>query len=197
MKRLTSLCLSIVFVLTLVSTGFSLTLVGLTANPFVDPSYTANSTSGFVDYTAFLITTNPAVPNPAPFNFLQLQFFDPIFSSFSFTGIVSAPGSWSGSFIGPLLQLSGTPAGAGTSVTFRVNYTLKQGAFDPTLINGLSPWSSFSPWSQNFLAIGTDGSFAAGSGQLVPEPTTLLLLGSGLFGFGLAGRILKKYKKTA
>ncbi|MFQ5753372.1 MAG: PEP-CTERM sorting domain-containing protein [bacterium] len=194
MKRLILLALALTFIFP--SQSLSLTFVSVSANPFADPTYIfSTSTSGFVEYTA---TVTGALPPTDSFTSLELFFggsfsppFSPIFTSATFGSILSDPtGTWGlTSFSGGILKIGGSGLTVGQSVKFKVSYTLSNPA-------GAGPlgWASVSPWSQNFSAFSSSGGVSPGSSGLAPEPGTLILLGSGLVGFGIAAQIRRRKK---
>jgi hypothetical protein len=200
MKRVKFFLPTLLLSLAFAAQGFAYSFVSLYTNPFVDPSYDfGTSTTGYVEYTAVM---TGAVPPGDTFTGLELFFggvfsppFSPIFKSavFDISGFVSNPGGWSlTSFSDGVLKIGGSGLSVGQAVVFRVTYEL----FNPAGAGPLG-WSSADPWSQNFAANSALGNSSPGSAQLVPEPGTVLLLGSGLFGLGLVKRFRQRRKMQA
>ncbi len=135
-------------------------------------------------------------------NFLSLEFEGDVFASVD-TFNVTTPGDWVSVMVtsssGNQYRLSGgaTTLGAGESLYITARVTVYDWAL--TDVSGPSgEWSEGQLWAQSWSVSGTSipiGSLAYtptdGGSTAVPEPGTLLLLGSGLIGLGILRRRLK------
>ena len=136
--------------------------------------------SFIVDYSA----------GDAEMSYLSLEFENDVFESVS-NPFNYEPGDWANSLTnsagsGYILSFAGTTIGIGEQLSFMVNVVMYADSLtDSSLWNEGQVWAQ--SWSANDTLNGSDG----GSTAPVPEPATMLLLGTGLI--GLAGFGRKKF----
>ena len=89
--------------------------------------------------------------------------------------------SSSGSFY--TLSAAGSPLGVGDSLSFAVDVLLYSAALSDSTL-----WNEGQVWGQSWMARDTLGGGDGGSTAPVPEPGTMILLGTGLVGLASLGR---------
>jgi hypothetical protein len=167
------------------------TIIGLGSNaqayPILGSVHVTNpdSLTGTANYTFFNVDNPQTSFN---LNTLLLTFEGDVFN-LGATSVVSSslPTGWGVTTLGAgnfeiefVGGLPGIPEGG--ALTFDVNYTLLD-------IASSLYWDEGGAWEQSFVAIGSSFPFlAGGSTSPAPEPTSLLLLGSGLAALGFFGR---------
>ncbi len=134
----------------------------------------------------------------AEMNFLSLEFGNGVFESVDSLTFVQ-PTDWSvdemNSASGSIYELAsaGTTIGLGESLKFTVDVIMYNAAFTDS-----SLWQEGQIWAQSWLSGDTwpgGGDGGSTSSVPVPEPTTILLLGSGLL--GLVGYNRKRFSKKS
>ncbi len=132
----------------------------------------------------------------ASMSFLTLEFENDVFTDGAILGIASPSSSWSnvGFFDGPTIHyefFSGADGDIGLGDSLRINANVT--IFDLALTDG-SLWNEGGVWEQSFS--GTSAPFGTfGGSTAVPEPGTLLLLGSGLLSVGFWGMRKKERRR--
>jgi hypothetical protein len=166
-------------------------ILNIYTSAYLGVGYDINTTTqGTVEYTiGHYGNSNVAL------NYYQLYFDSSTFTSFALLGAYSSTGAnlsslfdFDSNYIWSDGNLNLAP---GASIILQVSYTLPGGA------STLSWNNEGGAWQQGFVGQGSGGpsGFSGGSSSLAPEPGTILLLGSGLLGLGLARRYLLRSKQ--
>lgn len=149
------------------------------------------STLSGVEYTFYVDTADLN----AKMDYLSLEFENDVFTNvFNFTFV--NPTNWmdlqltsSGSSIYEITN-AGDTIGVGEYLQFTVDVTMYNTAFTDS-----SLWDEGQVWGQSWLSGDTLGGGDGGSTSPVPEPSTILLVGTGLLGMIAFGR--KRFNKKA
>ena len=198
MKKIFGIVLAAICVFAFSAPSYALLIANI--NPNWGGSYTGNSLTGTARVDIFTdFDFDKAILNVGTSNGFVVA------SSFSTLGIITPTSGWSitsptGTGATINLKNTGTPATQHLAFTFdfTLTKTLNQMAAD--VAAGTAVWSDFfssnDPWSLNgSVTLGTL-SPASFSTNFVPEPATLILLGTGLLGAGVLNRKKRKGEKV-
>lgn len=127
----------------------------------------------------------------AEMNFLSLEFENDVFNSTS-TAFSYEPTDWTTSFLnstdsGYILSYAGSTAGSTIGVGEQLSFMVNAVMYTDALTDS-SLWTEGQVWAQSWFAMDTMVGGDGGSTAPVPEPATMLLLGSGLIGLAGVGR---------
>jgi hypothetical protein len=164
---------------------------------FVDPTAASltdlgDGTSAITNLVYFFSVTRSY--SGALMDYISLEFESSVFKSL-YEGKINVLSGWTKSIFLPekpedstYLELTaGTPIGLGQTLSFSVDAIIYNAALlDPSL------WREGDIWGQSWFAFDTNNGGDGGSTAPVPEPTAMLLFGTGLVVSGFLG---KKFKK--
>jgi hypothetical protein len=120
---------------------------------------------------------------------IQIGFESDIFDLSGYSLTATDPNNWgtSSSTVGDFLYL-GFAAGTKLDAGERFAFTLDDVIIQNAALTDPSFWNEGQVWAQPWVALGTHHAFDGGSTSPVPEPGTVVLLGSGLLGMVAWGR---------
>ena len=193
LKILTLTMLS-VFLVAGSAMAFPFTEVEGNVNPYAATITDNGDGTSVLTGLQYTFTVTDSMSN-AEMDFLSLEFEGDVFLSVSNEQFLQ-PTDWSvnqlTSGAGNIYELAsaGTTIGVGESLQFTVDVVMNNAAFTDS-----SLWQEGQIWGQSWFSGDTLGGGDGGSTSPVPEPSTVLLVGTGLLGMIAFGR--KRLNKKA
>ena len=194
LSRILTLTILSVFLVAGTAMAFPYTAVEGNVNPYAATITDNGDGTSVLTGLQYTFTVTDSMLN-AEMDFLSLEFEGDLFFSVDNVQFLQ-PTNWSVNQLisgaGNIYELAsaGTTIGVGESLQFTVDVVMNNAAFTDS-----SLWQEGQIWGQSWMSGDTLGGGDGGSTSPVPEPATILLLGTGLLGMVAFGR--KRFNKKA